>query len=50
MQAPLRASEVLGLNVPAEALVPYLDMIATWLKLKLQEAGHSAKQKNMRLP
>ena len=30
-------SEALGLKVPGEALVPYLDMIATWLKLKLDE-------------
>ena len=36
-------SEELGLNVPGEALAPYLDMMATWLKLKLEEAAHSAK-------
>ena len=32
-------SEELGLKVPGEALVPYLDMMAGWLKLKLDEVG-----------
>ena len=38
----VRTSEELGLNVPGEALVHYLDMMLTWLKLKLEEAAHSA--------
>ena len=37
MQVVVWTSEALGLKVPGEALVPYLDMIATWLKLKLDE-------------
>ena len=39
MQVAVWTSEALGLKVPGEALVPYLDMIATWLKLKLDEVG-----------
>ena len=30
-------------KVPGEALVPYLDMMAAWLKLKLDEVAHSAR-------
>ena len=36
-------SEELGLKVPGEALAPYLDMMAAWLKLKLDEAAQSAR-------
>ena len=42
MQVVVCTSEELGLNVAGEALVPYLDMILTWLKLKLDQAAHSA--------
>ena len=39
MQVVVWTSEELALNVPGEALVPYLDMMVTWLKLKLEEAA-----------
>ena len=43
MQVVVWTSEELGLKVPGEALVPYLDMMVAWLKLKLDKVAHSAR-------